>query len=67
MSVADPSYPWQPIETCPKGSKVALMTIGGVAVWGRYTGKEDWVLAWAPMPTTPDWLKEALCKRYAGD
>lgn len=60
VSVADPSYEWQPLDTCPRGSKVALMPLGGSAVWGVYTGKEHGILAWAPMPSTPGWLRDLL-------
>lgn len=66
VSVSDSAYPWMPLDSCPRGSKVNLFTIGGIALQGKYTGKEDWVLAWAPLPTTPPWLKELLCERYKG-
>lgn len=46
----DHSYFWQPMETCPKGVKVQLLNPGGVAVYGKYTGKESWPQGWAALP-----------------
>lgn len=46
----DLDYYWQPMETCPRGVKVQLLGIGGVAVYGTYDGKnKDWQ-GWAPLP-----------------
>ncbi len=45
----DTSYYWLPMDTCPRGVKVQLLNPGGVAVYGKWTGKGDW-LGWAPVP-----------------
>jgi hypothetical protein len=47
-------YFWLPMETCPLGVKVQLLNLGGVAVYGTYSGptrqgKEPWI-NWAPLP-----------------
>jgi len=46
----DPSYKWQPIESCPKGVKVQLLTKGGVAVHGHWTGNKEHYIGWTPVP-----------------
>lgn len=48
--VVDHAYYYQPIETCPRGSKVLLLTAGEVAVIGHYSGNPDHYLGWAPLP-----------------
>lgn len=47
----DREYYWRGMETCPRGVKVQLLGRGGVAVYGQYSGKDDWWMAWAPLPT----------------
>ena len=47
----DRTYYWQPMDTCPRGVKVQLLGRGGVAVYGAYTGKDDFWTHWAPLPT----------------
>lgn len=47
-------YFWLPMDTCPRGVKVQLLNLGGVAVYGNYNGperlnKEVWN-GWAPLP-----------------
>lgn len=56
----DSDYFWQPLSTCPQGVKVQLLTKGGIATYGHYRAGEDWLLAWAPLPKKPDWLKAGL-------
>lgn len=55
--VVDRNYEWQPLETCPVSKKVQLLNPSGVAVYGKYNPKDDWPIAWAPLPNIPDWLK----------
>jgi hypothetical protein len=47
----DKTYYWQPIATCPRGVKVQLLGLGGVAVYGQYSGKDAFWTHWAPLPT----------------
>jgi hypothetical protein len=47
----DRDYYWRPIATCPAGVKVQLLNPGGVAVYGKYNGKERWFSHWAPLPS----------------
>ena len=57
----DQEYYWQPMSTCPQGSKVQLLGGGGLADYGVYQGSEwekKWYRAWAPAPKEPKWLKE---------
>ena len=42
-------YFWLPIRTCPKGVKVLLLTTGGTAVLGQYSGEVGYDY-WAPLP-----------------
>lgn len=44
------SYYWEPMESCPRGVKVQLLGIGGVAVYGMYDGRNRFWEAWAPLP-----------------
>lgn len=46
----DTQYYWQPMETCPLHVKVQLLGKGGVAVYGRWNGRERFWIGWAPMP-----------------
>lgn len=46
----DPDYYWQPMATCPRGAKVQLLNLGGVAVYGTYDGKDPSWGGWAPLP-----------------
>jgi len=48
--VVDVDYYWQPIETCPIGAKVQLLTDTGVAVYGTLTPKSRGFEGWAPLP-----------------
>lgn len=49
-AAVDPDYYWRPMSTCPVGSKVQLLNAGGVAVYGRWNGKETHWQGWAPLP-----------------
>lgn len=51
-------YFWQPIATCPISVKVQLLGNGGVAQYGVYHGKDDFWVAWAPLPRIPTSLKK---------
>ena len=57
VAVSQDRY-WQPMETCPRGVKVALLNPGKVAVFGQSHGHggEPW-LGWDPLPKVPDWMK----------
>ena len=46
----DQQYYWQSMDTCPRGCKVQLLTVHGVAVYGNYDGKDQQWQAWAPLP-----------------
>lgn len=46
----DHSYFWQPMHACPLNVKVQLLGKGGVAVYGRWNGKDRFWTHWAPMP-----------------
>ena len=50
-AAVDHAYHWQPMATCPKGSKVQLLTRYGCAIYGTWTGKETIYDGWAPLPT----------------
>lgn len=47
----DKFYHWQPMSTCPRGTKVQLLGQGGVAVYSIFNGKDSFWEGWAPLPT----------------
>lgn len=49
-ATVDPAYHWQPMSTCPKGTKVQLLGPFGVAIYGQYNGTGHYQ-GWAPIPT----------------
>lgn len=53
----DPGYFWQPMSTCPRGTKVQLLNPGHVACYGQYNGEPFWK-GWAPLPKIPKYMKE---------
>ena len=61
VAVATEVY-WEDVATCPRGAKVQLLTVGGVAIYGNYRG-EAFYTAWAPVPrkrvedkNLPEWV-----------
>lgn len=56
----DRGYAWQPIESCPQGLKVQLLTRHGIAVHGQYRLSDRSFIAWAPLPSIPPEIKEKL-------
>jgi len=47
-------YYWQPInKDTPRGVKLQLLGIGGVAVYGEWDGKSRFWTHWAPLPKRP--------------
>jgi hypothetical protein len=54
QAAVDVTYFWQPIRTCPRGVKVQLLGMGGVAMYGVITGEPDMFYThWAPLPKRP--------------
>lgn len=44
-------YEWnEDMSQCPKGVRVQLLGHGGVAAYGTWNGREDFWVAWAPLP-----------------
>ena len=44
-------YYWEPVDkTTPRGVKLQLLTVGGVAIYGTYNGREKFFTHWAPLP-----------------
>ena len=56
-AAVDDEYHWRPLETCPLSVKVQLLTTGGVAVYGQFSGQPGF-LGWAPLPKRPDWMNK---------
>lgn len=45
---------WQKVDiNTPRGVKLQLLGIGGVAVYGTYDGKSRFWTHWAPVPRMP--------------
>ena len=54
-AVVDPDYYYQPIETCPHGKRVLLLTHGNVAVLGTVTFYTTrYYKGWSPLPKIPE-------------
>ena len=51
-------YFYQPIETAPKGVKIIGLSITNVARVDKIGSKSHDLIAWAPLPKVPNWLKE---------
>lgn len=50
-------YYWLPITPdTPRGVKLQLLGIGGVAVYGELGATNRFWVAWAPLPKKPSWL-----------
>lgn len=48
----------------PRGSKINLLTIGGISTTG--TWDEEGCVAWAPLLTVPPAIRAKLLERYTG-
>lgn len=55
-AAVDQDYYWRPLDTCPLGAKVQLLTQGGIAVYGQYSRGAPGYLGWAPLPKRPEWM-----------
>ena len=56
VAVAPDNY-WLRIDKdTPRGVKMQLLGIGGVAAYGEWDGKNKFWKAWAPLPKKPDWM-----------
>lgn len=51
-------YCWQPLSLAPKGTRILGLSKGGVARVDVFTGKSLDLIAWAPLPRRPQWLKD---------
>ena len=50
VAVAEGFY-WTPVgPDTPRGVKLQLLTIGGVAMYGEYSEKNNFCTHWAPLP-----------------
>jgi hypothetical protein len=49
-AAVDPDYYWRPMPSCPLGTKVQLLGQGGVAAYGKWNGKDNFWMGWAPLP-----------------
>jgi len=53
-------YYWMPIdEHTPRGVKLQLLTIGGIAIYGDYNGRGKFITHWAPLPKKPPTIQAA--------
>lgn len=50
-AAVDRGYHWQPMTTCPRGTKVQLLTRLGCAIYGAWNGRDTIYIGWAPLPT----------------
>lgn len=49
----------------PRATKLNLLTIGGVAIYGQWD--DSFCVAWAPLLTVSPKIRAKLLKRYPGD
>lgn len=49
VAVALDTYFNEDMTACPRGTKLQLLSIGGIAVYGEYRGEAFWT-GWAPVP-----------------
>lgn len=49
----------------PRGSKINILTIGGISTTG--TWDDDFCVAWAPLLTVPPAIRQKLLERYSGE
>ena len=56
----DQDYFWQPLETCPRGANVWLLTKYGKSIEGMYAPGDKTVVAWCPRPKVPEWAKALM-------
>ena len=64
-AVVDPDYYWRPISSCPSGIKVQLLNRAGIGTSGKLGGnKDEWFIAWAPMPKIPPEIKALIDNRH---
>lgn len=40
QAAVDHGYHWQPMMSCPRGSKVQLLTRHGCAIYGQWNGRD---------------------------
>ena len=47
-------YYWNPVtQATPRGVKLQLLTVGGVAIYGLWMGEATHYTHWAPLPKKP--------------
>ena len=56
-AVVDQAVEWLPIDTCPHGATVLLLTAGNVAVKGQYRRGDNDIKGWFPLPNIPRNMK----------
>lgn len=59
-AAVDSDYFWRSMDSCPRGVKVQLLGLGGVAHYGIYDGSDKFWTAWAPLPKR---LPESMAAR----
>jgi hypothetical protein len=53
-----PDQYWLKIDKdTPRGVKILLLGIGGVASIGQWDGKNKFWQGWVPLPKKPEWMK----------
>lgn len=51
---------WQPLDTCPRGAPVWMLTRWGRSIEGIYNPGDNGVVAWCPKPKIPPEIKELM-------
>ena len=60
-------YYWIPIDSqTPRGVKLQLLTVGGVAIYGHWDGRSTFYTHWAPMPKRPPVVSEPVVYDITG-
>lgn len=56
-AVVDQSIEWKPLDSCPRGSLVWLLSTHNNSFKGIYKDGDTGVKGWYPHPNIPEWMK----------
>jgi hypothetical protein len=63
-AITDPALIWMSMDTCPTGPKVLLLNRAGIAQTWWWDGKDDWYIAWYPLPKIPPEIRKLIEPSY---
>jgi len=63
-AITDPALLWRTMDDCPTGPKVLLLNKAGIAGTGWWDGKDQWYVAWFPLPKIPAEIRKLIEPTY---